>query len=73
MVGGQVELSPSSLGATTAYFRISSYSSLSSADTELPRLSERSSGDELAEEESAPATARLSAMFSFRNLKFQIS
>ena len=54
MVGGNFgrdEQPSRSFGATTAYLSKSSYSSLNPADTELPRLSERCSGDEQPAEE----------------------
>ena len=71
-VGGIVAPSLSSFGATTAYFSKSSYSSLSPADTELPRLSERCSGDEqLAEEQSPPPFADI-AFRNFKNSKFAV-
>ena len=64
-VGGRFAPSLSSFGATTAYFSKFSYSSLSPADTELPRLSERCSGDEQLE--SPPPFADI----AFRNFKIR--
>ena len=66
-VGGGVTPPSESLGATTAYFSKSSYSSLSLADTELPRLSERCSGEEqLVEDELSPPSDIVSTFLKCR-------